>query len=316
MVDFYKNKRVLVTGATGLVGSNLVKELVKRKAKVYGISLEESDYLTKKLEYYYCKDLTNFESCQEVIKGMDYIFHCAANSAGAKVMKENPLSLVNDNILMTMNMLKAASEEGVKKFLYISSTTVYHDVPYPVKEQDIYGDVFEGYVGVGNMKKIGEILCKIYHNLTPMKIAIVRPVNIFGPHDKFDEERAHVIPSLIRRAVNREDPFVVWGTGNAVRDFIYVEDLINALLLVLEKKCDCDPVNIGTGRKVTIKDVVNIIIKIIDYRPNIIFDEGKPDAIPYRMVNVDKIRRLGFNFKFSLEKGLKETIRWYKQYGN
>jgi len=306
MVEFYKDKKCLVTGSSGLVGTNLVKALKKEGAIVTGASLE-NDY-----------DLRDMSECQTACLSqeggvVDYVFHCAAASFGAKVMKENPLLLVADNIRINLNMLQAASEAKVKRFLFISSSTVYPNGEWAMEEHQSYSNVFEGYFGVGNMKRISETMCKIYHKLTDMKIAIVRPVNMYGPHDKFDPEISHVLPALIRRAVNKEDPFVVWGAGKAIRDFMYIDDAVKAMILVLEKKADCDPINIGTGEKLTIKDAVNLILKCTNQNPLIRFELSKPEAIQYRMLDLQKQKELGFEPEVSFEEGIRRTIEWYKK---
>lgn len=305
-MSFYKDKKVLVTGYNGLVGTNLITALEKEGAIVTGVS-SRNGY-----------DLRDMNACRAACivndtgQIADYVFHCAAASFGAKVMKEDPLLLVADNIRINLNMLQAASESGVKKFLFISSSTVYPNGEWAMEEHQSYSNVFEGYFGVGNMKKISETLCQIYHKLTDMKIAIVRPVNMYGPHDKFDPEISHVLPALIRRAANKEDPFVVWGDGKAVRDFMYIDDAVRAVMLVLEKKADCDPINIGTGRKITIKEATAIILAELNHLVLTTFDKTKPEAIQYRMLDLEKQKELGFEPEVSFEDGIRRTINWYK----
>lgn len=312
-MNFYKDKKVLVTGATGLVGTNLVNALKKEGAMV-----REASFSKENTDLKYNVDLREIDSCEIECKDIDYVFHCAAASFGAKVMKEDPMLLVSDNIRINLNMLEAASKAGVKRFLFVSSSTVYPDTPYPVREQNKFGqyfdeDVFEGYFGVGNMKRISETMCRIFHKYTNMDIAIVRPVNMYGPHDKFGEG-SHVLPALIKRAIDKEDPYVVWGEGKAVRDFMYIDDAVEMMMLVLERRCTCNPINIGTGEELTIRKTVGVILnQLPQFKPVVEFDETKPEAIQYRMLDLSKQKELGFEPKVSFEEGIRRTIEWYKK---
>jgi GDP-L-fucose synthase len=188
-------------------------------------------------------------------------------------------------------------------------------VEYEVKEEEGFvGDPHPSYQGVGWMKRYSEKLANFYHDKFGIKMAIVRPTNLYGPRDKFDPDTSHVLPALMRRAIEGADPFEVWGDGTAVRDFVYVTDAIDGMLAVMEKCGDGVPVNIGNGTPVTVRESVETILKLVG-RPKakIVFDPTKPTSIPKRVVSLVKARQvLGYAPKVTFEEGLRKTIDWYK----
>jgi GDP-L-fucose synthase len=179
------------------------------------------------------------------------------------------------------------------------------------------GPTYEGYFGYGWMRRYLERISEFVASKSDMKIALVRPSAVYGRWDNFDPATSHVIPALIRRAVEKQDPYEVWGTGEEVRDFLHIADLACGCLLMLEKHAACDPVNLGYGRAVTIKEVVHIILKAAGHeQATVKFDPSKPSTIPFRMVDTSKARRvLGFEPQMSLEEGLTDTVKWYAQRG-
>jgi GDP-L-fucose synthase len=191
---------------------------------------------------------------------------------------------------------------------------VYPAVTYPVKEEEGFtGEPHPSYFAVGWMKRYIEKLAEFYYQRYGMKIALIRPTNIYGPYDKFDFATSHVLPALMRRAVEKQNPFEVWGDGSAVRDFMYVSDMVEALLLMLENYAECQPLNVGSGQPVTIKESVELILKVTGNPATAVYDASKPTTIPFRVVDLTKAETvLGFKAKVSLEEGLKKTIEWYR----
>jgi GDP-L-fucose synthase len=191
---------------------------------------------------------------------------------------------------------------------------MYPDVNYPVKEEEAFsGEPFKGYEGVGWVKRFCEKAFTYYHNVTSTKFAFVRTTAVYGPHDNFDSDKLHVIPATIKKGISKEDPFIVWGDGTAVRDFVYVDDFIDGIFEVIRKEIWNDPINIATGTETTIQQMVETVIDLCNYYPKIIYDSSKPTAIPYRMLNVEKAKRmLGWTPKTNLVNGLYKTINWYK----
>lgn len=313
---FYKDKRVLVAGGTGLIGATVIEELLKRGARVKATVHKKPPVVQNKAVDYVKCDLTKKKGCADAIKDVDYVVLCAANTSGAAVMTKNPMVHITTNLLINSQMLEAACLAKVDRFLFVSSTTVYPPVQYPVKEEEAFnGDPHDSYYGVGWMKRYTEILARFYHKKYGMKVAIIRPTNVYGPYDKFDFETSHVLPALIRRALEGQDPFEVWGDGSAVRDFVYSTDMADALLTALEKSVDCNPINVGSGQPVTIKESVELILKLTGRgKTRVVYDASKPTTIPIRLVDLTKAKSiLGFEAKVPFEVGLKKTIDWYRK---
>jgi GDP-L-fucose synthase len=241
---------------------------------------------------------------------------CAANTSGAAVMTKTPLVHLTPNVLMNLNMLEAAYAAGVKKFLFISSNTVYPVTDYPVKESDVTNEFFEKYFIVAWMKRFTELACEMYAKriAKPMKTVVVRPANIYGEFDDFEWETSHVIPALIRKVVERQDPLEVWGDGNDLKEFIYVADFIEGMLLAMEKLEDFQPINIAVGRPVTVREILSILLRLDGYEgARLVFDTSKPTMIPKRLIDPSlAVQLLGFRACTSLEDGLARTLAWYR----
>ena len=314
-MGYFENKKVLVAGGSGFIGTNLAIKLLEDKAIVKSADLQEPQLRNSKAEYVK-RDFTKEEDCHKAVEGMDYVFMAAANTSGAAVMEKTPLVHVTPNIMMNSLMLKASYEAGVKKFLFISSNTVYPNSEDPVKEEDMeYGNLYPKYYFVAWMKQFSEVLCEMYTKVkNPMKTVVVRPANSYGPYAEFDWERSHVIPALVRKAVERHDPIEVWGDGNDIKDFIYIEDLVEGMMLAMEKIESFEPVNLATGQPCTIKEILNAILKAADYEDaKIAFDASKPTMIPKRLINPAKAKNLlGFEARTSIEEGIKKMVDWYK----
>lgn len=314
----FKNRKVLVAGGAGFVGTNLIKRLLELNADITA-TLHEKPAVIKddKISYLKC-DLTNANDCRRVVEGMDFVFMCAANTSGAAVIEKTPLVHVTPNVIMNALILDAAYKAGVKKFLFISSNTVYPDVDHPVKEEEMMrGEPFDKYFCVSWMKRFSEILCQMYSEKIkkPMKVVVVRPANIFGPYDDFEWATSHVVPALIRKVVERHNPVEVWGDGSEIKDLIYIEDFIEGILLAMERIEKFDPINIGTGRPCSIKQTLQAILKADNYADSkVVFNTSKPTMISKRLIDVSKAKTmLGFEAKTSLEEGIRKTVSWYKQ---
>ena len=309
---FYYGKHVLVTGSTGLIGANLIQELARRGASVRAtLHVKDPVVENENVSYVRC-DLTRAEDCIRVVEGMDYAFLCAANTSGAYTIETNPLVHVTDNLIMNVKMLEATAD--VDRCLFISSSTVYPPVDYPVKEAEAFlGDPHPSYFGSAWMKRYSEKLAQFHSERYGRKIIVVRPTNVYGPFDKFDFGTSHVLPALIRRAVEKQNPFEVWGDGSAVRDFVYVSDMVEAMLRAMERWTHFEPYNIGSGNPVTIRESLEMILRLAQHQgAEVIYDASKPTTIPVRRVDLTKAREeLGFQARFSLEEGLQKTIEWY-----
>lgn len=314
-MPFFEGKKILVTGGSGFIGTHFVDELVRQSALVR-VPLHERPLV----QQHECvetvsADLTNLEDCIRVCDGVDYLIHAAGAVAAAGVTVANPMSAIATNLVLTVRIVEAAWRQGVKRILIFSSgTTGYPAADHPVKEEEFWkAPPPSVYFGYGWMRRYLELLGEFVASKSEIGIAVCRPTAVYGRYDNFDPKTSHVIPALIRRAVQRENPFVVWGTGDEVRDFLHVSDLVRGCLLLLEHHAVCDPVNIGYGKPASVKQILDIILRAARHtEARIEFDSSKPTTIPVRSVDTGKARSLlGFEPLVSLEEGLIDTVNWY-----
>jgi GDP-L-fucose synthase len=312
---FYKGKKVLVTGSGGLVGTQVAKLLLEQGAEVRGTYRNRKvPSWVGELETMKC-DFMNIEDVKMAVKGMDIVFVCSANTSGAGVMAHDPLQHVTPNLIMNSTLMEESYRAGVERFFFVSSATTYPPADYPIKEDEVYnGEPYKTYFGVGWMKRYTEILAQFYHRNNLMKMAMVRPANIYGIQGDFSDKTGHVLPALIRRALEKQDPYIVWGNPDVVRDFTHSTDMARACLGVVEKYAVCDPVNIACGNLVTIGESVDLILKSADHNVTPQYDESKPVTIQYRALDTTKARDiLGYEPKVSFEDGIQETVDWIRE---
>ncbi len=309
-------QRILVAGGTGLVGANLTRRLAELGADV------RASYHSRRPDglpgEWVRSDFTELEGCLAATNGMDGVFICAAQTFGAKIMKEQPTALILPNLRINSGLLEACRINGVKKVVFISSSTVYQEAAHPIREDelDLNRPPYELYLGVGWMKRYIEQLARFYAARYGMAIGIVRPTNMYGPHDKFEDDKSHVLPALIKRALAKEDPYVVWGDGTTVRDFLYVEDFVGDLLDIYARACVCDPLNTAHGSAITIREAVDVILRVCGHSIRPTYDASKPNAIPYRMLNTAKFEGLfGRKRRTPFEEGIRRTVAWYQASG-
>jgi len=316
--DFYQGKRVLVTGASGFIGTNLVRKLNNLGAIVRG-TVHQSDpqEVLSDVEYS-TLDLLKMENCFKATKDIDYVFMAAANSSGAAIMEKTPLVHLTPNVVMNSQMLAASYENKVKKFCFISSNTVYPLTDFAVKEEDVTNEFYEKYFIVGWMKRFSEIMCEMYSNKikSPMETLVVRPGNLYGPFDKYTWTESKVVAALVRRAIEKQNPFEVWGDGLDLKDFLYIDDFTEGMLLAFAKSEDSMPINIASGIPVTIREVLAVILKIADHHEaQVKFDSTKPTMIPKRMIDISKMQQLtNWSPENSLTDGIAKTMEWYKEF--
>ena len=316
---FFKNKKVLVTGAAGFTGTNLIKKLLEEGADVRGVlhkKQPQCDFDSDKISYMW-GDLTNKGDCQRAVKGIDYVFMCSANTSGAAIMEHTPLAHVTPNVIMNTLMLEAAHKAGVEKFLFMSSTTVYPVVDCALSEDDVTDEFFEKYYCVGWMKRFSEVMCEMYSTKIkqPMTTIVVRPGNLYGDFDDYDWDTSHSTAALIRRVIERHDPLVVWGDGSDLKDLTYIADLVDGMIAAMTLLDEFTIINIAAGQSYTIKETLETILEADGYiGVDVQYDLTKPIMISKRLIDISKAQKLlCFKPKYDLKTGLKKTIRWYKE---
>ena len=315
----FKGANVLVAGGAGFIGVNLILRLLSLGCQVRATIHKRPAVIQNSAIEYMQVDLTSMEDCYKVVEGIDYVFMCAANTSGAAVIATTPLVHVTPNIVINAQILEAAYSAKVKKFIWLSSNAAYPPSgDWPVKEDEMFsGDPYDIYFGVGWMKRYTEILCRLYSEKlkNPMTTVVLRPSNVYGPYDDFDFATSHMMAATIRKVVERHNPIQVWGTGNDIRDLIYVDDFIDALILAAEKLQRFDPINIGFGKGYSVKEILKITLDVDRFKEvEIIYDPTKPSMIPIRLIDTEKAGKiLGFKARIDVEEGIRKTIEWYRK---
>ncbi len=313
MEDFFKGKKVVVTGGSGFIGTHFLMKLVEIGAHVVThVHKNELQYIHDDINVLGNIDLMKLEDCIVLTKGADYVIHCAGEVAHpSSVPTDVQISLKQLNLIG--NVLEACAINKVKRFLDLNSSTGYPDIRKPLTEDEYWNDEpYKSYFGYGWMRRYREKLMEHVSKFSDLEISLARCTAIFGPHDNFDLKTCHVVPALIKRILSNENPFTAWGSPDVVRDFLYVKDVVEGSLLILEKGKSMRPYNLGYGGGITIGEILNSILKITGKTPEINWDDSKPTTIPFRAVDIDRIQNeLGFMPKYTFEQGIKETIDWY-----
>lgn len=308
MQDFnWKNKKVVVTGGAGFLGSHVVAKLRDR-----GVS---DIVIPRSSEF----DLREKTACAAVVAGADVVIHLAANVGGIGYNRDFPGTLFYDNLVMGAHLMEESRKANIGKFVAIGTICAYPKfTPVPFKEKDLWnGYPEETNAPYGLAKKMMLVQSLAYREQYKFNSIYLLPVNLYGPGDNFDDSSSHVMPALIKKfveAVEHNDPSVtVWGTGNATREFCYVDDAAEGIVLAAEKYNKSDPVNIGAGFEISIRDLVEKIKVITGFKGEIIWDTSKPDGQPRRMLDTTRAEKeFGYKSKTDFNKGLRETIKWYR----
>ncbi len=310
----FENKNILITGGTGLIGRKLTELLLKKKANITIASLDKPIDLNLKDVIFKKLDLRYLDNCIECTKKQDIVFHLAGVKGSPKMCSEKPASFLTPTVTFSFNMLEAARINKVKNYLLTSSVGVYS--PSEIFNEDDVWKTFpsqnDWFAGWG--KRLCELQVEAYSKQYNWKnIHIVRPANVYGPFDNFDTDNAMVIPSMIKKFDECQDnEITLWGDGTPIRDFIYSEDVATGMLKVVEKNYN-KPINLGSGKGFSIKELAESIRKILKKDIKINWDTSKPNGDKIRIMNVKNYKQINFKTEFSLEKGLIETISWYKK---
>ena len=304
-----KKKKILITGSHGFLGQHLVKNLLtKRKIPKKNLFLPTSKEL----------DLRKRENCQKAVEGQEVVIHLAAKVGGIGFNQEKPGELFYDNLIMGIQLMEAARQAKIEKFVAIGTICAYPKfTPVPFKEKDLWnGYPEETNAPYGLAKKMLLVQAQAYRQQYGFNAIYLLPVNLYGPGDNFDPKSSHVIPALIRKVHeakrNNKDFIEVWGTGKATREFLYVEDAAEGIILATEKYNKPGPVNLGSGMEISIKNLIELICKIMNFKGKIKWDKTRPDGQPRRCLDTSQAKKeFGFKAKTNFKTGLKKTIDWY-----
>ncbi|OGW68857.1 MAG: hypothetical protein A2036_01085 [Omnitrophica bacterium GWA2_50_21] len=313
----YKGKNVLVAGGGGLIGQNLIMQLLAAGAHVRATQHQSRRISVqhKNLEIVTC-DLLRGAEAQEIFQDMDLVFIAAARIRGAKGIKEDPSGIILYNLDLHSKLIHLAAKMKAERCAFVSSSYVYPHTGRPnVEAEGFEGDPWIPMnYGIGWCNRYLETLCRHFHMTSRTKYAIIRPTAIYGPFDNFNLDECHVIPALIVKAVNRMNPYEIWGNGEDVRCFTYAEDVAEGLLLTMKKYAEAKPLNICCKDAHRVKDVISTILGILGFSPEIRFNSSKPSLIPYKVSDPGMAKTiLGWKARTSLEEGLKKTIQWYSK---
>jgi len=314
-----KNKRITITGGKGFLGTHLINNLK-----------------TNGYRHLFIADIPEYNLVKpQDIKRMyhdskpEIVIHLAAKVGGIRFNQENPATLFYENLIMGTQLFHEGYLRKIEKFVAIGTICAYPKfTPVPFKEEDLWdGYPEETNAPYGLAKKIMLVQSQAYRKQYGFNSIFLLPVNLYGPGDNFDPRSSHVIPALIKKCVDamsnnesritnndRPPEVVVWGTGKATREFFYVEDAAEAIVLAMERYNKSDPVNIGAGFEISIKELVELIVELTDFKGRIIWDKLKPDGQPRRMLDTTKAHKeFGFKAKTDFKEGLRKTIEWYKK---
>ena len=308
--EFWVGKRVLVTGGKGFLGMHVVKALRERGCDNIIVPRSAT-----------C-DLRNIENCQMVLwEEKDIVLHLAATVGGILFNQEHPAEMVYNNLVMGAHLMEESRLRGVvQKFLTVGTACMYPESPpIPFGEDDLWkGYPTEVTAPYGVAKRALLTLSQAYRKQYGFNAIFVIPTNLYGPGDHFDPEYGHVIPALIRKFVEAKQQghssVTVWGTGKATRDFLYVEDAAEGIVLAVERYDGPEPVNLGSGRETPIRELVETIAEVVGYRGKVVWDATKPDGQPRRLLDTERAKAaFGFEARTTLREGLERTLKWYQE---
>jgi GDP-L-fucose synthase len=307
-----KNKRILVTGGAGFLGRQVIDQLSKAGAD------RDKTTVTRSRD---C-DLRVLENCQRAVDQQDIIIHLAAHVGGIGLNREKPAELFYDNLMMGTQLIHASYQAGVEKFVCVGTICAYPKfTPVPFKEDDLWdGYPEETNAPYGIAKKALLVQLQAYRQQYSFNGVYLLPVNLYGPEDNFDTRSSHVIPALIRKVheaqIKGEKKLPVWGDGSPTREFLYSEDAARGIVMGTQSYNDPEPVNLGTGYEISIRDLINLICELMEFDGEIVWETDKPNGQPRRCLDTERAKKaFGFTAQVDFKQGLKNTIEWWRQHG-
>ncbi|MDH6055878.1 GDP-L-fucose synthase family protein [Umezakia ovalisporum] len=305
-----QNQRILVTGGAGFLGRQVIDQLCKAGFDSGKITVTRSRDC----------DLRSLENCQRAVNQQDIVIHLAAHVGGIGLNREKPAELFYDNLIMGTQLIHAAHEAGVKKFVCVGTICAYPKfTPVPFKEDDLWnGYPEETNAPYGIAKKALLVQLQSYRQQYGFNGIYLLPVNLYGPEDNFDPRSSHVIPALIRKVheaqIKGEKQLPVWGDGSPTREFLYSEDAARGIVMGTTSYNDSEPVNLGTGSEISIRDLITLICELMEFDGDIVWETDKPNGQPRRCLDIQRAKEVfGFSPQVSFRQGLKNTIDWYRQ---
>lgn len=314
--NYWQGKRVIVTGGTGFLGSFVIEKLKQRGA---------TDIFIPRMEEY---DLTDRDAIcrlfETTLKGIDpknlAIIHLAAHVGGIGANREHPAEFFYDNLMMGVELMHQAWQNGTGKFTAIGTVCAYPKfTPVPFKEEDLWiGYPEETNAPYGLAKKMLLVQSQAYRQQYGFNSIYLLPVNLYGPRDNFNPASSHVIPALIRKSIEAQErgdkEMIAWGDGSPTREFLYVEDAADAIVTASEKYNDSEPVNLGSGYEISIKDLTETIIRLTGFEGKLVWDTSKPNGQPRRGLDTGRAEKFfGWRAKMDFEEGLKRTVAWFRE---
>jgi len=304
-----KDAKIYVAGSNGMVGSAIVRAL---KAKGYINLIVKS---SKELDLKNQQAVHDFFSQEQP----EYVFLAAAKVGGIHANNTYPATFIYDNIMIQSNVIQAAYDFNVKKLLFLGSSCIYPKfAPQPIREEYLLTGSLEPTNEAYAIAKIAGLkMCQFYKQQYGCNFISAMPTNLFGVNDNFNLENSHVLPALLRKFIeakqNNKQEVTIWGSGTPMREFLFVDDLAEACLFLMENYNGIETVNIGTGEDVSIKELAETIMKIVGFEGNLIFDASKPDGAPRKLLDVSKINNLGWKHQTNLEEGIQKTLNWIQK---
>ncbi len=315
--DFYSGKRALVAGGTGVIGIPVVEMLVSRGASVSVASMDPPDYAAAVLPQgvaFRQIDLTSLENCLSAVKGQEMVFNLVGIKGSTGIGETKVASYLVPMLWFQTNLMEAAFRSGVSRFLFVSSICAYPYGSEPKREETLWDGLPKQNDRIpGLAKRIGEVQGEAYMKEYGWDaVRIVRPSNVYGPYDDFNPATAQVVPSLIRRCIDNENPLVVWGDGSALRDFVYSKDVAAWMLHAVAEGPACEPMNLGSGSGVTIRELAETVVKAVNPKADIVWDKSKPAGDPARILSMRKTESiLGPLERTPLIEGIRQTAEWF-----
>jgi len=302
--SFWKDKKILVTGGAGFIGSYVVENLIhKRGVPPDNIIIPRSKEL----------DLRKFENCLRAVEGCQIVIHLAAITGGISFSRAHPASQYYDSTFIDLNVIEASRQSGVEKLVAIGNLFAYApDAPVPLHEDSMfYGLPTDAHRGVGWMKRNLALMADLYHREYNFPMVVVYSANAYGPNDSTDPSHSHVIPGTIMKCI-RDPELVVWGDGTPTRDFLFVTDVAEGLLLAAEHLNPPTFLNIGSGSEISVRELVTLIVEYSGFKGKVVYDTTKSGGDARRCTNIERARcMIGFHPEVTMQEGLRSTVDWY-----